>query len=187
MPSNETNKSGKVFVPPSKISKKYHRTSLTLRRWAEQGKLDHIITPTGRYLYSIHQVEQILGQEGNEERKKYATPDCLQPNRKKTCRGRCRSSETSIHSTSSSKKLVQGSTSKEKDSRSLWTKSVKEWYPKWSSCTRTGCVDLDMISFNTPAKGFTQNCWFTVKRKKMNGSHQKRNLAKSCLSSSTSS
>jgi putative resolvase len=70
MPSNETKKSGKVFVPPSKICKKYHRTSLTLRRWAEQGRLDHIITPTGRNLYNIHQVEQILGQEGNEERKK---------------------------------------------------------------------------------------------------------------------
>jgi hypothetical protein len=81
----------------------------------------------------------------------------------------------------------RGSTSKENDSRSLWTKSVKEWSPRWSSCTRTGCVDLDMISCNTSAKGFTQNCWFTVKRKKMNGSHQKRNLAKTCLPSSTSS
>jgi hypothetical protein len=128
-----------------------------------------------------------LDKRGMKRERKYAMPDCLQPNRKKTCRSRFRSSETSFYNTSSSKKLVQESTSKEKDSRSLWTKSVKEWSPRWSSCTRTGCVDLDMISWNPSAKGFTQNCWFTVKRKKMNGSHKKRNLAKTCLPSSTSS
>jgi len=70
MPFNETTNTGKVFVPPNKISKKYNRTCLTLRRWAEQGRVDHIITHTGRYLYNIYQVEQMLGQEGEEERKK---------------------------------------------------------------------------------------------------------------------
>jgi hypothetical protein len=32
---------GKVFVAPNKISKKYNRRPLTLRRWVEQGRLAH--------------------------------------------------------------------------------------------------------------------------------------------------
>jgi uncharacterized lipoprotein YddW (UPF0748 family) len=49
MPSNETKHTGKIFVAPNKISKKYNQRSLTFRRWAEQGKVDYIITSTGIY------------------------------------------------------------------------------------------------------------------------------------------
>jgi predicted site-specific integrase-resolvase len=64
MPSNKTKHIGKVFVPRSKISKKYKRSSISLLRWAEQGKIEHIITRTGRYTYKIHQLEQMLGKDG---------------------------------------------------------------------------------------------------------------------------
>jgi hypothetical protein len=51
--ADETTVNQTLFVPPSKIAKKYNRLPITFRRWAEQGKIEHIITPTGRYLYNM--------------------------------------------------------------------------------------------------------------------------------------
>jgi putative resolvase len=70
MKSKQTNKYRRSFVPPSKIIKKYHTSSLTLRRWAGQGRVDYMITPTGRYLYNICQVEQMIGQGRDEDGRK---------------------------------------------------------------------------------------------------------------------
>ena len=56
----------KVFAGPKQICKKYRVQAITMRRWAERGKIEHTITPTGRYLYNIVQVEQALGQEQEE-------------------------------------------------------------------------------------------------------------------------
>ena len=56
----------KIFAGPKQICKKYRVQSVTLRRWAERGKIEHTVTPTGRYLYNIIQVEQALGQEPKE-------------------------------------------------------------------------------------------------------------------------
>lgn len=63
-------KMNKLFVSPNKISKKYNRAPVTLRRWAEQGKIESIVTPTGRYLYNINQIDQILGQEECPQKRK---------------------------------------------------------------------------------------------------------------------
>lgn len=53
----------KVFAGPKQICKKYRVQPITLRRWADRGKIEYTVTPTGRYLYNISQVEQAFGQE----------------------------------------------------------------------------------------------------------------------------
>jgi hypothetical protein len=120
-------------VPHSKISKKYQRSSLTLRRWLEQGKIKHIITLTARHTHSMHQVEQILGKK-NCEKGSSAMPECPQENKKKTCNDRSSASKANIQDKKSSKKLKVAPTSKQRDSKSAWTSYVQEWSQKWSSC-----------------------------------------------------
>jgi hypothetical protein len=87
MSSNETNHAGKVFVSPNKISKKYHRISPILKM-EEQERVEYIIITTGRYLYSIHQEERNLGQEGRKRGRKPAMTECSHQKRKKTCKDR---------------------------------------------------------------------------------------------------
>jgi predicted site-specific integrase-resolvase len=53
----------KVFAGPKQICKKYRVQPITLRRLADRGKIEYTVTPTGRYLYNISQVEQAFGQE----------------------------------------------------------------------------------------------------------------------------
>ncbi len=187
IPSNETKHIGKVFVSRSKISKKYQRNSLTLRRRAEQGKIEHIIIHIGRYMYNIYQVKQMLGKEGKKRGRSSAMPECPKPSKKNNCRGRCKTSRTNTQNMKLSKRLAMASTFKEWGSKSSRSWFVKEWSPKWSSYKETDSVDLNITSWSTSTNSFTRNCWFTVKKKTMNRSSQKKNSDKTCLPSSKSS
>jgi hypothetical protein len=81
-----------------------------------------------------------------------------------------------------------GSISNEKDSKSSWTRFVKDKSQKLLSCTKTDYVNSDMTSSNTSAKSFIRNCWFTVKKRKiMNENRQKKNYQNIYSPSSTSS
>jgi predicted site-specific integrase-resolvase len=59
------------YVSPIKIHKRFAVTRTTLQRWASAGKIDYIVTPTGRWLYSIQSVEQTLNTAAKRKKAIY--------------------------------------------------------------------------------------------------------------------
>lgn len=113
------------------------------------------------------------------------TPECLQPSKKKTCRGKSKSSKKNTPNTQSTKTLEADSTGKEKTFRGSWLKSVQGWSQRLWLCTETDYVDTDLSCLNSCANSFKQNCWFTVKTKRrVNTSPQKKSCQKTSSPSS---
>jgi putative transposase len=90
-------------------------------------------------------------------------PESVQITKKKTSKGKSKSSVKPIQIPKSSKILVQGLTGKDKVLEPFWKESVKEMSRKLWLPTRTECVDLDMNSLNGFYKKTIQNSWFSTR------------------------
>jgi predicted site-specific integrase-resolvase len=60
----------KNYVKPKEIRKQYKLSNITLQRWVKSGKIHCLTTPTARYMYDTNEIDKILGNEQQEERKK---------------------------------------------------------------------------------------------------------------------
>jgi predicted site-specific integrase-resolvase len=56
------------YLTPSKVRKKFDVSALTLQRWAKAGKINHIVTPNNRWLYSIKSLEKIFKLQKSREK-----------------------------------------------------------------------------------------------------------------------
>jgi len=86
---------------------------------------------------------------------------------KKTSKGKFKSSKSNIQPTKSSLTLDPASTSNERVLQPFWNECTKDWSAKLSSCTKTGCVDMELKSSNLSLRKLARNSWFTVKATSM--------------------
>lgn len=59
------------YIKGTKIREQFDVASITLRRWADEGKLKFIKTPGGHHMYNIDDVSRLLGLEAKEKEKKH--------------------------------------------------------------------------------------------------------------------
>ena len=113
------------------------------------------------------QSEPISGSRNLKKRNRAesSTLESVVPTRKKTCRDKSRTSRSNTRTMSSSKTLVQVSTSEEKGYRPFWNELSKAWSQKLWLPIKTDCVGTGSSYWNSSLSNLGQNSWFTVDQK----------------------
>src|SRR5690606_27059026 len=81
----------------------------------------------------------------------------------RTWKGKSNFLNYNIQHTKSSPMLGRGSIGNEKAFKPFWNEFTMEESKKWWLPTKTGCVGLDLNSWNGYSKSLTHGCWFTTK------------------------